>query len=93
MSTQGKRSLWPVTVRGSTWDHFTDRRKRFKRIEDGAGDIERAMLKAVLAQPCPGDYVGTEIIAVTPLGQVCKRFFSRHDDGAYILVCEPTDVF
>jgi len=72
-----KKLNWPVLVTGNTTD-WNGKRKRFCRYEEGAGDIEKAMLKAVLSQPHPSAYLGTEITGVTLLGQVCKRIVCVH---------------
>jgi hypothetical protein len=74
-----KKCIWPVTVTAKTHDE-AGAEHNINRTVEGAGNIEDAMLKAVLYQKQPRMYLGCEITGVTQLGQICKRIFEM--DGS-----------
>jgi hypothetical protein len=69
------KMLWPITVYAETYTP-SGKRVRMLRREEGAGDVEAAMLRALGKRKDNGyPFLGCEIRAVTPLGQRVIRVF------------------
>lgn len=70
-----RKMIWPVTVTAAT--HRMDgRRVSMRRVVEGAGDAEAAMLRALQSRRDKGrPFLGDWVTGVTPLGQVIRRVF------------------
>ena len=80
-----KKKVWPILVKARTQDPSL-RIHRIHRYEEGAGNAEAALMRAVLKQRNPGLWLGCEIRGITLLGQKVVRVFEWDRERGYHLV-------
>lgn len=68
-SRKEKRMVWPCHLFADTRSWDGKRRRIDARIE-GAGDLHGAILRYMKKRPRAGDFLGVELKALTPLGQL-----------------------
>lgn len=59
---------WPCKLIGNTTG-WNKRPRRIRVTIEGAGDVRAAVFKYMARRPRAGEWLGVELVAVTPLGQ------------------------
>lgn len=76
------KKIWPILVMARTLDH-AGKIHKIHQQEEGAGDAESALMRAVLSQKNPYLWLGCEIIGLTLLGQKIIRIFEWSPEKGY----------